>query len=168
MERLYRPPVQQQSTSTIRTQPVNQSPDDNVGCLNIRPRTIYHTHCYIHRMFVRKNVPSRTCRRPLPDPHKNFRIILLSTASPEDRAQNAGRRFGMGESSVVWWRPAPASALQPAAGAMATKGQAMDSDSTVTFFRDEIVHELASNAAIYDYGEFASAGVGIISESCAR
>eukprot|EP00752_Nemacystus_decipiens_P006721 g6044.t1 len=34
-------------------------------------------------------------RRPLPEPHKNFRIILLSTAPPENRAQDTGRSFGI-------------------------------------------------------------------------
>lgn len=74
----------------------------------------------------------------------------------------------MGESSVVWWRPAPASALQPEAGATTSKGQVTDNDAVLTLFRDEIVHELVSTAATYDGGELASAGAGIIGENCAR
>eukprot|EP00903_Cladosiphon_okamuranus_P016193 g14943.t2 len=107
-------------------------------------------------------------RRPLPEPHKNFRIILLSTASPEIRERDAGRSFGVGESDVVWWRPAPASLFQAAAHTATSKGPARDNSITLALCRDEIVHELGSNATTIDCGELVSAGVESISESCAR
>lgn len=112
---------------------------------------------------MRTNDQRLTGRRPLPEPHKNFRIILLSTASSESRAQDAVRSFGLGESNVVWWRPAPVSVFPVATEAANSRWQA-----TVKLCRDEIVHELASNAISYDRQELAEPGVEIISENCAR
>lgn len=74
----------------------------------------------------------------------------------------------MGEGSIVWWRPPPLSAIQATADATIARGQAMDNKYNGTLCRDEIVHELARNAATCDGGEFTSDGVETISENCAR
>lgn len=78
----------------------------------------------------------------------------------------------MGESTVVWWRPASLSVPKTAAEAAAAvaKGRkAGDRDLTMDSCRNEIVQEfVCSTAAGYCRVSDAEAGMEMISENFAR
>lgn len=122
--------------------------------------------CCCHRMAW----PETKHRRPLPVPHKNFRIIFLSTGSPVNRARDEHRSFGIGECTVVWWRPASVSVPRAVAEAVTVaKGRTGDRDLTMDSCRNEILQELVCSTAAGDCRiSCAQAGVEVISENFAR
>ncbi|CAM9710801.1 unnamed protein product, partial [Scytosiphon promiscuus] len=101
-------------------------------------------------MSTRAQAPtSAAMRRPLPVPHKNFRIIFVAIASPEERARDDCRSFGTGESTVVWWRPASTSLPLGARAAAATSsgGIGEGNKSLVDSCRNELLQELRDHTA---------------------
>ncbi|CAM9120215.1 unnamed protein product, partial [Ectocarpus sp. 13 AM-2016] len=91
-------------------------------------------------------VTAAALRRPLPVPHKSFRIILLSTASSERRARDDHRSFVMGESTVIWWRPASA-CVETAEATSVTGRLTSGRNLAMASCRSEIVKELLGVAS---------------------
>lgn len=132
------------------------------------------SHNFISSLLIRdieRPHPKKRHRRPLPVPHKNFRIIFVSTGSPENRARDEHRSFGMGESTLVWWRPVSVSVPKAVAEAPAVvKGrQTGDRDLTMDSCRNEIVQELVCSTAAGDCRvPSTDAGLEMVSENFAR